>query len=1262
MTSSLSKKLLLILMFFHFFGLVFSQSIAIKIKWEGDIKRLPGNFENAQFISLSTSVSIPIWVYSEITGNQKFDVSITNEVYEAVNSADNFIKTIEVQKKIEFFNLYENGNNRLKIKIVPFRVFNNKIEKLISFDLKLKPAGIVTQKQFKKGNKTTSILATGDFYKIQIKDDGVYKIDKNFFQNNSINTENIDLSTLKIYGNGGTMLPEPISYNRIDDLAENNIYVSDLNSNNKFDNEDFILFYGKGADDWEIKNDNYYHIRNPYSDYAYYFITWGGISGKRIQENGDGSGIIPQININEADFLYVNDNDELNFRSSGREWFGENLTIENKSFEVNIPDVINNGLNILRSEIATRTGVSTFTNLYLNDTIKAIHYGGVIDFEKDDNFAYIDNKSLLLNSSFPLKLKYEFFRPQLSSECWLNYFEIIAKRKLKAINGQIHLFNIESKTSQKVKFNIENLSQQHILWDVTDINNVMIQKTYDDGGKSSFVVNPSDKLLKFLAFSIGSEMIPKMIGKIENQNLHSLDPVDFIIISHPDFKKQAEKIGEFHKTQSGYSYLVAFPEKIYNEFSSGAVDVTAIRDFIKMLYDRADNLHKPKAVLLFGDASFDYKNKTGKGGNFVPTMESYESINSISSYCSDDYFVILDNNAGYWPRLNVQENLEIGIGRLPAKSEYEAEVFVDKVIHYKTNSVKGEWRENITFLGDDEDDDIHFTDSEKLTNIVETEHSKFNINKIYLDAYKQVSLGNGNAYPDVNQAIDNTISKGTLLFNYLGHGGGSGMAHERVVTIPQILSWKNYDNLTFFVTGTCDLAQYDNPKDESPGELMLSNNEGGAIGMMTTTRKVYIGTNTEYSENLFKNNLFKYNGTNFTTFGEAYKIVKNRMWNEYNVRNYVMLGDPLTDLNLPELNTKITKINSKDVQNGNNDTLKALSHVEIEGVVTDLNGTNITNFNGDVSITLFDKKQTFKTLANDPKSTVKTYNLRNNVLYRGKASVKSGIFKVKFILPKDIDYSIGKGRIFTYAFNDTTDASGIFDSVIVGGTSALISKDDKGPEIEIYMEDEKFVNGGLVKKNPLLIVKLWDENGINTAGTGVGREILAVLDFDKTTNKNFILNDFYSTTLDSYQGGEVKHNLSEIPPGKHTLKVRAWDVYNNSSEKVIEFEVGSNEDFTIKNLLNYPNPFVSNTVIMFDQNKPGSEIDIAVNIMTISGKIVKTIYKKIINAPSHIDNIEWNGYDNYGQKLARGVYLYKVTVKSDDGKTQEQVQKMVLIK
>lgn len=1262
MTLRLYNLLLALTIIFFLTNNCNAQSKIYRIQWDDQQAAFPGYFDNAQAETQRGDKYCLIWVHSEITGNSQFDVALSNPLYEPTTWNPQDLELWKDQQPVEFRNGQEGSANRLTVKVFPYRISGGKLEKLVRFELKYSVKAQVTPKLSKKGNKTQSVLMSGEWYKIRVKSDGAYKLDRAFFSKNGINPDLIDLSTFKIFGNGGGMLPEVIAEPRVDDLAENGVKITDRNANNKLDDGDLILFYGKGPDNWNALGSDYTHQKNTYSAYSCYFITWGGAAGKRMSETADGQGLTPDKVLNESDYLFVHESELINFRNSGREWFGEALTVDNQTFQISVPDMIPNAVNFVRSEAAIRTGVPTYINVYLNGNLFGSHYGNPVDFESDDNFASVSNFKQPIGNNQEFSLTYEFLPPQLSSEAWLNYFEVQSKRKMKTIDGQIHLFNLESRITGKVQYLIEQLNQDFQLWDVTFPTDVSVQRTYNAGGKSAFIVNPKGEFMRYLAFRSGTELTPEFAGKIKNQNLHALQPADFIIVSHPDFKAQAEKLGKFHQDREGYSYLIAHPEEIFNEFSSGVTDITAIRDFVKMLYDRADPSKKPKALLLLGDASYDFRNLNGNNANFVPTLESYEYNNSIRSYCSDDYFVILGDFEGYWPKLNVQELLDMGVGRLPAKSEYEAEVMVNKCIHYKTGSDKGEWRSSLTFLGDDEDYDVHFRDSENLSGVAESEFSPLNINKIYFDAYKQVSLGNGNAYPDVNEAIDNSIARGTLVFNYLGHGGGSGMGHERVVTRPMILGWSNYDKLCFFVTGTCDLAQFDNPREESPGELMMINDQGGAIGMMTTTRKVYIGLNTSFSEYLFRNNLFARSGKGFTSFGQAYANVKNNMWNVENIRNYIMLGDPLLDLNLPVEKTTITAINGKPVPGAAQDTLKALSKVEIEGMVVDASGIKIQDFNGDVAVTLFDKKQIYKTLANDPNSSVLSFQVRNSVLYRGKASVTNGVFKVSFILPKDIDYAVGKGRIFTYAYNDKTDAVGNYDSVLVGGTALNIATDNTGPEIMVYLDDEKFVNGGIVSKNPLLIVKLWDENGINTAGSGVGREILGTLNKGKEGSKNYILNDFYSSTLNSFQGGEVRIKLSELPPGNHTLQVRAWDVFNNSSENQVEFLVANDENLAIRNLMNYPNPFVNRTQFLFDHNKAGQELTLTLNIFSVSGRVVKTLYAHIPSASSHIDGIEWDGKDEYGQNLAKGVYLYKLKVRSEDGKTVEEIQKMVLLK
>jgi hypothetical protein len=1266
MTQKRIKMLLVPAIIFLTQATLFAQIRHITIEWKPEKSMFPGSFKGAQALFYAKDKYYPVWSYTELTGQSTFEVAITNEVYEPISANPVFIDYLQHVQYFTYGNGIEHGVNRLKIQIIPFRAINNGLERLVSFDLVISKGANIQQKLSKKGNKTESVLATGDWYKIKIKEDGAYKLDKTFFTKNGLNAEGIKLSTFKIYGNGGEMLAEEMTTNRIDDLLENAIQVQDANSNDKLDDGDFISFYAKGPDTWINTQFDFRHQKNVFSDYSYYFFTFGGANGKRISESGNGQGNTVLKTINESEFLYVHEDESVNLRKSGREWFGEVLTIENKTFSVSIPDVIFTTNLKLKSEVAIRTAIPTFVNVFLNaDDVPIIeHYGNPVEYDGDGNFADIANKTVSLSPKSSFQLTYEFIRPQLGSEAWLNYFEIQARRELKTIDGQIHFFNSDTKVDGNMEYQVKDFNTNFTLWDVTDFSNISLQKTYESGGFSSFIANGRGQLLKFLVFKKGSEKIPEMVGKIENQNLHAFTPVDFIIISHPDFKNQAEKLAKFHEEKDGYTYLIAYPEKIYNEFASGSPDITGIRDFVKMIYEReSDPLKKPKGLLLFGDASYDYKNKLGNG-NFIPTFESYEFNNSVSSHCSDDYFVILDDNEGNWAKSPTSNFafLDMGIGRLPAKSLFEAEVMVDKCIHYKTKSNRGEWRSSVTFLADDEDGNTHLEDSEGLSTLVESKMPSANINKIYFDAFKQVSLGNGNSYPEVNEAINSSISRGSLVFNYLGHGGGSGMGHERVVTRPQIMGWKNYDKLCFFVTGTCDLAQYDNPAEESPGELMMINNEGGAVGMMTTTRKVYIGLNTEFASNLYTDNLFKRSGSHFTTFGEAYAMVKSKMINSENVRNYVMLGDPMLDLNIPIEKTFITAINSIKLDPLRKDTLKALAKIEIEGMVTNNSDVLLSDFNGDVSITLFDKKQTFKSLGNDPDSYIVPFNMRNNVLYRGKASVKNGIFKVSFILPKDIDYSVGKGRIYAYAYNDKTDAVGIYDSALVGGTTSVLTADNKGPELDVFLEDEKFVNGGIVSKTPLLIVKLWDENGINTAGNGVGREILATLDKGTPNAKNYILNDFYSTAIDSYQGGEVRFKMEDIAPGKHTLVLRAWDVYNNSNVSEIEFVVAKNENMAISNLLNYPNPFTSKTNIHFDHNKAGQELSVAVNILSVSGKVVKTLYAKIPNASSHISEIEWDGKDEYGQNLSRGVYLYSVKVKSEDGKTEQEFQKMVLLK
>ena len=261
-------------------------------------------------------------------------------------------------------------------------------------------------------------------------------------------------------------------------------------------------------------------------------------------------------------------------------------------------------------------------------------------------------------------------------------------------------------------------------------------------------------------------------------------------------------------------------------------------------------------------------------------------------------------------------------------------------------------------------------------------------------------------------------------------------------------------------------------------------------------------------------------------------------------------------------------------------------------------------------------------------------------------------------MPKDINYQYGNGKLSLYVEDGSKDGNGFFDGFIVGGTANNVDSDNKGPEIKPFLNDEKFVNGGISNETPVLVLKLADSSGINTAGTGIGHDIVATLDNDN--NRFFVLNDFYQGELNNYQAGTVRFQLPELSPGIHTLKIKAWDVLNNSNEVMLEFVVAKDEELELTHVLNYPNPFTTKTQFWFEHNKPGQDLQVSIQIFTLSGRVIKTIQKAINTAGNRSSELEWDGRDQYGDKIGRGVYFYKLSVIAPGKMRKEKIEKLVL--
>jgi hypothetical protein len=1114
--------------------------------------------------------------------------------------------------------------------------------------------------------KSSSVLASGNWYKIAVKDAGVYKIDIAFLSSLGINTSGISSASIRLFGNGGGMLPEANASPRPDDLEENAIMVVD-GGDGVLNGGDYILFFSNGPDAWakDSINKRFIHKKNLYSDKAYYYLSIGG-TGKRIST--DQSNFIPNISVTTFDDRIFHELDTINFLSSGKEWFGEEFSNTpghslTRDFSLNILNLdINSPVTISTDCLARSISVASRFDLSVtNQPLQQITIPPVSGGQYD---RLAEEKQSLANTNVSqpnVILNYRYVPGSFNSQGWLNWFEIFSRRNL-SLNGsdQVMFRDWKSVGNNIGEFVVSVSNSTTQVWDVTEPLNPVQMRTNLQGTDCKFV-NSCSRLREYIAFNSSNLPQPSSIGRISNQDLHASPATDLIIVTAPGLLAQAQRLAEFHRAQNNLRYTIATTDQVYNEFSSGIPDPTSVRDFVKMFYDRSKNtpVDQPKYLLLFGDASYDYRDRIRNNTNLVPAYETNNSLDPLGSYTSDDFFGFLDDNEDVNSTILINQ-LDVGTGRIPAKNIDEAKSYVDKVQTYYSKESLGPWRNNQLFIADDEDFNLHLQDAEVLTATSQATAPVFNITKVYLDAFKQESGAGGSRYPQANQAINNQVYNGTLIWNYSGHGGSNRLAEEVVIDQDIVNSWNNPNKLPLFITATCDFAPYDNPVVNSLGENILLRPKTGGIALLTTTRVVFSFSNRIINNNYLQFALQPDSSGIYRSLGESIKIAKNFTYQTSgdvgNNRKFTLLGDPALTLAYPTLKIRTTQVNSIPATQA--DTIRATDKVVIEGEVTDPQGSLLPNFNGTVYPTIFDKVQTINTLANDPASQVVGFQAQNTILYKGKASVVNGRFVFIFKMPKDINYQYGNGKLSLYAENGSKDGNGLFSNFIVGGIGSNTTNDNEGPVIKAYLNDEKFVNGGVTNENPILIVKLSDSSGINIAGTGIGHDLVATLDNDN--RQYFILNDFYEGELDSYQKGAVHFQLPTLASGAHSLKIKAWDVINNSTEYILEFTVANNEELVLNHVLNYPNPFTTKTQFWFEHNRPGQNLQVKVQIFTVAGKVVKTIKQTINDAGNRSCEVEWDGRDEYGDKIGRGVYLYRLTVITPEGKKKERIEKLVV--
>lgn len=1100
----------------------------------------------------------------------------------------------------------------------------------------------------RKAQIINSVLASGKWIRFEVPEEGMYKITKSTLASFGINPDNIDPRTIKIYNNGGKTLSENPDQSRPIDLVENAITVVG-EEDGKFDDNDYIIFYGRASSFWDYDSDGKTITRffNPYSKQNYYWITAGGANGKRMTNKvgiNDPAGYIQ----NSTDAFADWEVDKINLGKTGRQFVGDDFsqTVSSRTYmnklDGRIPSVpINYNF---RYVVGSPPGLTLNITENGTDVFSQFFYGYgtalyTVGISNQRTFTYTgdlpDNRSVLTFKITP---------SSVTSVGYLDYFTISYKKELKAFNDFILFFS--DPVSDSVEYDLNGFSSTNInVYDVTNFSDVKVVSNFSllSAGECRFRFNElSTARSKYIA--VGKDVFKTPINPVEiqNSNLHGEQTgAKFIIVTHKNFKDAANSLKSYKENQAPVkiSTYIADIDEIYNEFSGGSLDPTAVRDFLKYAYDNWQI--KPEYVLLFGKGTYDYKNIEGYSDNFVPTWQSVESLSLVNSYSTDDFFVRVSGN---------DPVIDIALGRITCRSADEANNIVNKIQDYELNQAKGNWRNLITLVADDGrtsttyEGSEHTAPSENLANIYFPK--SFDINKIYSAAYPDVLTGQGRRKPLVNQAIINAMNDGTLFLNYIGHGSPELWAHEVIfeksVSIPQL---KN-DKYFFLCAATCDFGYFDIPNFQSAAEALVMLPNSGAIASFTADRLVYSqinhALNYAFVQALFRSARDTLNLS--IPIGKASFLTK-RTRVDINDQKYNILGDPTLRLLVPQYSANIDSINGQslaiDIQ------IKALSKTKIEGTIIKPDNTVWDDFNGEGLLTFFDSERTvlLDQIGNYP------VTVQGGVIFNGRVTVNNGKFSTEFVVPKDISYENKNGKVIFYFLNNSVDGIGYTDKVIVGGTDSSISNDGKGPTIEIYFDDVAYSNSYLVNSDPKLIVKLYDETGLNTTGTGIGHKLEGILN-DQITDPIDFTNHFKGDLDAGGKSGTIDYQFNNLQSGDYQILVKAWDVFNNQSEENSYFSVVEGNDLAIRNVYNYPNPFKGSTQFTFQQNltKP---IDVKIKIYTIAGRLIKEIEQQNLNEKFVV--INWDGRDEDGDNLASGTYLYKLIVRSSDGEFQKSV-------
>lgn len=1087
-----------------------------------------------------------------------------------------------------------------------------------------------------------SVLADGHWVKIRVSESGVCRMSFS-----ELRSAGLEPSQVRVFGYGGAQKEQDFSKPNIDDLPQVPVYVG----------EDYILFYVQGPISWTYNGSRFAHTRNTYSDFGYYLLSDDAGDMLLFPEAEAVSG--SPTDVTYYSYYQVHDEDSVNLidrtgvSGGGRTFYGEQFAAgQTRTFTFSTPYANGDNSSVYIDMAANAATTSTVKAKLNNTSSKSIYISSI-----PDHYTFGVAGTISMNGASEeqnQRVTMQFVNSNASALAWLNYIEITTPSELVMTGSYMGIRSLVNRnTTNPVRFLLRNATASTQIWDVTDLAAIQRMPTTMVDDQLAWVGTQADGVHEYIAVNTdGTKFVQaEVVGEVKNQNLHALNNIDYIIICPEGYEDVSEDLAKAHEAKQAITYAIVTDQQVYNEFSSGTPDATAYRWLMKMLYDRAKNGigQQPRWLLLMGHGTFDNRKLLRNSGtSLLLTYQSKNSVNEIKAYATDDYFAYLDDNEG---AIDTQGRMDIGVGRLPVESLDEARTTVDKLIQYIRNEQTGKWKNQLVYLADDGENGTHTETAEKSAELVRIKNPDFIVHKIFLDAYPQEVNASGESYPLAKNRVLNLLKNGVLFFNYSGHGGYNAITNESILNLKDIAGMTN-KNQAFWLFATCNFAQCDAGK-RSAAETAVLNPKGGAIGILAATRTVYASQNTNLNrsvcDTLFgHSDVFHYD----MTLGEAISIGKNLLGSDENKLAYVLLGDPCMRLNYPT-DYHVETLTEMD-------TLNALSVQHVEGRIIDEDLNIVSDFNGKVDITIYDKMQSIPTRDNDNVGgdpRVIAYNDYPNTIFSGATDVKDGLFNYTFMVPKDIRYNFDNGRIVYYAVTadslETAEAVGHFEQFIIGGTGSTVAIDTIGPEMEIYLNSPAFRNGDKTYATPRFFANLYDKNGINTAGAGIGHDLMLIIDDDP--KMIYSLNEYFTAANNSYQAGQVSYLMEELANGPHSLTFRAWDLLNNSTTKSLNFIVEAGLDPSIYNVTTYPNPVQQSGVVhlIVNYDQPDELIETEIYLYNTAGQMVYS-HKQ--------DNPDAVSINLPSLGLNTGVYIYSVKIKSASSKYSTTSGKIIVTK